>query len=239
MINLSFTVGPVTLTPLIWSLAVAAVLSSYSIWKKLREDYSDEVIFTLTLQAGILSLIFSRLFFILLNFDQFDFSIVSWLTKNVSGNFAVSGAFIGAVIAVNWKISQIKKSSWEVLDSLCLPVQYFLVFGGLGSFLTTFSFPNLLFCLVGVAGIVFYPLLKKKYRSFAWYKSGKTGFLFSLYSLYTFSFLLVLAFFKTDSLYLNRLILLFLILASLSALYIRSEREIGDDIKAIIKRRKK
>jgi hypothetical protein len=239
MLDLSFVIGSITFTPLFWSLLVAGVISSYSIWKRLREDYSDEAIFTLTLQNSFFALVFARLFFVLLNFNQFDFSIVSWLTKNVAENFSLSGAFIGVFLATTWKTNSSKKNSWEVLDCLSLPVMYFFLFGGLGSFLSTWNFLDLSFCLVALLGLFLYPFLRKHYRSFAWYKSGKTGFLFSVYSLYSFIFLLVLAFFKTDILYLNRLILLFLILASLSALYIRSEREIGDDIKAIIKRRKK
>lgn len=238
MINLSFTIGPITLTPLFWSLVMAGIISSFSIWKRLKEDYPEEMIFTMILQAFLSALFFSRLLFVLLNFNQFGFSLSSWLFKDVSENFSLAGAFVGAVLTVNWKTNSLKKNFWEVLDSLSLPFMYFFLLGGLGSFLSFSNWRDLFFCLVAILGLCSYPFLRNNYRSFAWYKSGKTGFLFSVYSFYIFLFLLVLAFFKTDILYLNRLIAILLILASLSVFYIRSERDIKNDIKVIFKRRK-
>jgi len=222
-------------TPLFWFLALAFLVSAYSFWKRLREDYAEELIFGLTLRGGFFALIFARLFFVLCNLNLFEFSVAAWVTAHVGADFNLGGAFVGVVWAVVWQMKKRKKHPWEVLDALSLAVLYFLVLGGVGSFLTNGIYSDLFFSVIGLVGLGFFPFLKKNYRSFSWYKSGKTGFLFALYSVYVFFFLLVLAFFKPDNLYLNRLISLFLVLASLWILYTRSERNLREDARSIFK----
>jgi len=239
MINLNLSVGPIIITPIFWFLAVAFVFSSFSFWRRLREDFKENEIFEMTLLAAGLALILSRAVFIAVNYSAFGFSLVNWLTANVGANFSLPAAFWGAFFAVNWRMKQLSRNRWEVLDCLVLPFLYFLLLGGLGSFLGTGHFLSLAYFTLGLGGILAFPFLKKNYRSFVWYKSGKTGFLFSFYSLWGSLALLVLAFFQTDNLYLNRLLFLILFLFSAYFLYSRSEREIKEDLKGLFKRRKK
>lgn len=238
MIDLSFSLGSITVTPLFWSLLIAFIVSSFSIWRRLKEDFKDSEIFETTLMAVFVALLLSRLLFIIFNFPQFGLSFVNWLALNVGQNFSLAGAFLGAILSVNRKMTLLNKNKWEVLDALVLPFFYFLLLGGIGNFLKTWNLFSLAYVVIGLIGIVSFRFLKKSYRSFGWYKSGKTGFLISIYCLFLSLSLLVLAFFQSDSLYLNRLLLTVLFLFSFGLLYYRSEREIKEDISGLWKRRK-
>lgn len=239
MINLNLSIGPIVITPLFWFLAAAFVLSSFSFWRRLREDFKENEIFEMTLLAAGSALFFSRAVFVVMNFAAFGSSPVNWLTANVGSNFSLPAAFLGAILAVNRRMGELKRNKWEVLDCLVLPFLYFLLLGGLGSFLGTGNFWDLAYFALGLGGILAFPFLRKNYRSFAWYKSGKTGFLITFYSLFLSLILLVLAFFQTDSLYLNRLLLLILFFFSIYFLYSRSERDIKEDLKEIFGKRRK
>jgi len=189
-----------TATPFFGSLGLAAVVSSFSIWRNLREDYDDEEIFKLTFLVLTSSLLFS------------------WF-------FSLSGAFVGMVLAVIFRISKLKRSFWEVLDAFSLPMIYFFLIGGFGWFLTTGNLLDLLYpSFGGAGGFLFFSLMKKKYRSFPWYKSGKTGFLFWVTSFFLSFFLLGLAFCQKKPLYWEEISWALILVVSLLAIYWRSER---------------
>lgn len=215
------------ITPFFWFLIIAGVFSSFSFWRRLKDDFKDSEIFEMTLEAFGLAIVLARLVFILLNFQTFGLSFSNWLALNSGSNFSPVGAFLGAILAINHRMLSVKKNLWEVLDALALPFMYFLLLGGIGYLLTTWNLFNLVYIGLGLVGVGLFPLIRKNYRSLVWYKSGKTGFLFSVYGIYVSLGLLVLAFFRTDSLYLNRLLLVITFCLSLVVLYHRSERSFG------------
>jgi hypothetical protein len=232
--NLSFTVGSITLTPFFWSLVVAVIISSFSIWRRLKEDYPEEVIFSSTLAAALSAFLCSRLLFVLLHLDQFGFSLINWLALPVGENFSLTGAFLGVISMGYWRNWRLKQNPWEFLDALTLPLLYFLTAGGLGAFLTEGQFWSLAYLSLGFLGLLTYPWFKKRYRSFAWYQSGKMGFLISFYSFWIFASLILLAFLKNGRIYSNELVSLGLVLLSLGTLYYRSERDLRKDSKILL-----
>ncbi len=234
MPNLSFNLGSITITPLFWSLALAAILSSFSIWRQLKEDYPEEIIFSSTLAVALAAFLGARLLFVLLNFNQFGFSLVNWLALPIGENFSLTGAFLGAVLLGFWRNWRLKQNPWEFLDALTRPLFYFLFATGLGAFLTEGERWSLAYLALGFFGLLNYPWLKKKYRSFAWYQSGKMGFLISFYSFGIFTLQILLAFLKNGRIYSNELISLGVVLTSLGTLYYRSERDLRKDIKIIL-----
>ncbi len=225
MPNLSFTLGSFAITPFFWSLILAAILASFSFWRRLKEDSPENQIFNRTLFSLGSALFSGWLFFAAGHAGKFGFSLV--------------GAVFGALSAVVWSVKRGKGNLWETLDALTLPFLYFLIFGGLGFFLTRPDWRNLSSCLVGVLGWLVYRPLKKKYRSFGWYKSGKTGFMISFFGSWVSLVFLVLAFFENDRLYLYRLSWLSLILISVIILYYRSERNLKEDLGGLFKKEKK
>jgi len=213
---------------------MAAIVSSFSMWRGLKEDYQEEIIFRLTLAVIAGSLIFSRLLFVLFNLSEFGFSLANWLFLNLKENFSLAGAFIGAFLMTFWQISRLDRNPWEVLDTLALPFFYFFLAGG-GMFLTTGNFLGLAYLAIGLAGILGYPWLKRKYRSLTWYQSGKTGFLISFCSFLIFALLILLAFLENGRIYFDELPLALLMVICLAALYYRSERDLKKDLKSLFK----
>ncbi|HUW24083.1 MAG TPA: hypothetical protein VMW04_00475 [Patescibacteria group bacterium] len=235
--DLSFAIGPIMVTPLFWGLAGATVISSFAIWRYLKEDYPEEIIFGSSLAVGVMALIFSRLFFVLFNLNDFGLSLVNWLTLSVRENFSLVGAFMGAVLIAYWQNARSKRNPWEFLDALTLPIFFFLVAGGGGTFLTTGRYWSLAYLGLGLWGILTFPWLKRKYRSFTWYQSGKTGFLISFSGSWIFALLFLLAFLENGKIYLSNWAWLFSILVCLGILYYRSERDLKKDWGGLFKGR--
>jgi prolipoprotein diacylglyceryltransferase len=231
MINLSFSIGRLVVTPLVLGLALATIFASFSFWRRLREDFKEEEVFNMTLWIMVSAIFFARLFFVLFNFSTYGLYLAEWVSLSFGDNFSLTGAFVGAVLSVVWKLSQKKRNFWEVLDNLVFAWLIFLIPFGLGAWLTRFNYWALGYSLIGTLGALFFLKFKKKYRSFVWYKSGKTGFLFSLVSCLTLCLLAGVAFLKNHQLYLEGLIQLILAAASLGLLYWRSERELREDLR--------
>jgi hypothetical protein len=169
--------------------------------------------------------------------DDFSFTLANWLGMSVGENFSLAGAFIGAVGIIYWQIIRLKQNPWEFLDALVLPFLCFLTAGSGGAFLTDGGPWHLSLLAIGIMSLASYPWFKKKYRSFTWYPSGKTGFLIAFYGLVTFPILILLAFVRNGKVYLNELVLLLLTLVCLGALYYRSERDPQKDFKNLFKGR--
>jgi len=227
--NLSFSIGILRITPLFWSLFLAGIISSFSLWRKLREDCKESIIFNLTLISIFLGLFFGRLSFVIFHFSEFGLSLGNFFTLSLGDNFSLFGVILGIILAVKWMTSGEKGNLWEVLDALVLPFFYFLFLGGLGYFLKNKEWFSLGYAFVGILGTLFFPLIMNKYRSFPWYKSGKIGFLFTFFGLSSSLALFLLAFFKNDSLYLYRFVWLITAIVAGIALYHRSGRDIKED----------
>lgn len=222
MYNLTLTIGQLKVTPFFWSLLLAFIISSFSFWQRLKEDYKEEEIFGLTLFIAVCCLFFSWLSAFLFSSSRFFFPL----------------AFLGAVLAVKLWALRFRVNIWEVFDAMSLPFLYFLFFGGIGSFLKSGYFWDLGYVGVSLLGFVVWEFSRGKYRSYSWYKSGKIGFLFWEVSFIVFLLLSGLAFFKKNALYLEVLILIPMTLLSAGIIYYRAERNLKEDWGNILKWRK-
>lgn len=217
MSELSFNLGEIIVTPFYLGLALAVVFSSFSFWRKLKEDYHEEEIFTLSLLIFVSSLIFSAVFYRFLGFPAL-------------------GAFLGVALSLFVKLKLSKKSVWEGYDALTFSWIYFALFGGLGLFLAIGDYLMLSYAAAGLLGGFWYWFMKKKYRSFGWYKSGKLGFLFWAESAFFSLFFSGLAFLRNNTLYCYEgFVWLVLFFACFVVIYIRSERSAKEDLKRILK----
>lgn len=233
MPNLSFTIGSLTVTPIFWGFVLAVFFSSFSIWRKLRDDCKEEEVLGITLISLIVSALLSRLFFILLNISFFD-SSSTWLSSH-GVNFSVFGAFWGTVVSLLYLSSKLKKNVWELFDSFSLTIVYFLFFIGLGLATKTLKIENLSLVVLGIGGWIFFSFWRKKYRSWSFYKSGKIGFLFWANSVYLFFSILLLALLKKDGLYWEKLGWVLSLIFSLVVIYNRSGRNLKEDLSFIKK----
>lgn len=219
MPNLTLTVGQLKITPLFWSLFLAGILSSFSLWRKLKEDFKEEEIFTLTLL--VLAACFLCSWLLIQSGDKRLFTL----------NFFLFSCFwVNAGVIKLWASGK-KKNVWEVYDGFVMPFFYFLFLAGLGAFFKNGDFRNLGYCFVGFIVYLVNVYSRRRYRSFSWYKSGKTGFLFWEASLSAFLLLTVLAFLRKTGLYWEGSILAGTALVCFGLLYYRSERNLLEDLK--------
>ena len=97
MSDLSLTLGQLKITPLFWSLGLAFVVSSFSIWRVLtKEGYKDEDIFATNLLMLLSSIAFGRLSLIFAGAPEI-------------------GCFWGAVVIMFWRLKAMGKNIWEGL----------------------------------------------------------------------------------------------------------------------------
>ena len=130
----------------------------YIFWKKLREDYSSELIFTLSFTTTGTWLLIKTLTFRFLNPWWF------WVS------------LIAAFLVLNLFSRKLKMNRFETFNAGVLA---FLSYWGLYllsdavSTESIFSFAHSFF----VFGIVFlYIFFDTRYKNFSWYKSGRVGF---------------------------------------------------------------
>lgn len=209
----------IELTPFWGGIFLAIISSSFLLWRRLKEDYPQEKIFQLTLLIAGLS------------------SLLAFAAKTVL-KVGIFGAFGGAILgAVLWTKKE-KLNTWEVLDALSLGLVLFFLFGGGSLFLTNWNYFNLGFAGVGIGGLLVFLFVRKRYRSFSWYKSGKTGFIFWAVSFFVFLLLFILDFFSGRALYLRKVLSLIIVAFSAGIIYYRSERKLRQDVGFLAKRRK-
>lgn len=215
MPDLTPAIGQLRITPLFWCVLPALVFSSFSFWRKLKEDYKEEAVFALNLLLLAGAGVFYALSFFLLRNKGFSFPVT----------------FAGVVLILKMWSLKTKSNVWEIFDALALSFIYFLFFVGVGYFASTGSYWDLKYIGAALVSWTVYEFSKNKYRSFSWYKSGKTGFLFWEASFVVFLVLSVLAFADTDALYLESVILVLMAIASARFIYYRAERSLKDDLK--------
>lgn len=144
-------------------------LFSFVLWRNLREDYSDEQIFYLTLGfffgGGLGGLVAGK-------FLPPDF----WFWGFIAG-FLALGVYV---------VLKLKIKFFDAVDSVVISTLWFLMLFYLsrllrgsfpGGFLldTSFVLASIEFFISGISIVLFYIFIVS-YRSFSWYISGKIGF---------------------------------------------------------------
>lgn len=144
-------------------LIVAGIFSfAFVLWRKLKEDYTTDQIFYLTV-ASLASGVFA------------GFIIFAYFGPN----FSFLGFWIGSAFACAWLIRKLALHFFEVVDGVVGGALWFLtalsgstvIKLGVGDF-----FANVGQFAVSLVSLVSYYLFAARYRSFSWYGSGKIGF---------------------------------------------------------------
>lgn len=158
----------------------AVFIFAFVIWKKLREDYPNELIFSFTL-----ALLASG-------------SSGWWIFQKFATPFAFWGVFVLPVILGLYFVKKFDMRPFEVIDAVSVSWFWFAFFATAGAQLATLQIPPPLAlpgAVIPLVSLIVYGFFTKNYRSFSWYPSGKVGFaglaslalyflLFSVFSLY-------------------------------------------------------
>ena len=138
---------PVSLL-LLATCLVAFLLASFWIWKNLRGEYSDAVIFSTTLLLALVV----------------GLTVLGWRW------WSVGGTLVWSLLTLSWWCRIRHLDFWELADAI-LPAS--TLAGSLIALGTHLDlWPAILLLLVSTVLLV---LIKKYYRRLAWYKSGKLG----------------------------------------------------------------
>lgn len=140
-------------------LNIAGVLFFFFLfWKKLKEDYDSESIFTFAV-------------FIVVGIGIFSFASQKilpqwWFWANCLG--AVLGFILGRL--------KFKFRFFESLEATTIGLLPWLSFIFLQDAISSTNLPSLIAFIVLLLVIAFYAFLDAHYKKFTWYKSGKVGF---------------------------------------------------------------
>jgi hypothetical protein len=179
---------------------IGVVLFVYLTWRNLRENYEEERVVTYSWLALLGFFIGGRITYGLVNFGVWNDSWVSWFSvwdkpgMNYIGGF-LTLVLVGFIFAKvnNWKVIPFLEDG---LINLILLISFLMI----DEFVrASFSLEVGVYVLFLVLMMFLAKFLRKKYRSFVWYKSGKKGFVFLVIVFLSFLIMGILGiFFKTS-----------------------------------------
>lgn len=150
---------------------VAIVGYLYLSWRTLRDNYQEEDIVAFSWVALLLFLVGGRLAYGFWHWGDWVGRGINWLEFWKIGELNILG---GGLLWLSFAILISKDKNWKVwafLENSLVSFWFLLTMFGV-----IIKDWKLVVALGGALGLSF--ILKKKYRSLVWYKSGKKGFLF-------------------------------------------------------------
>jgi len=166
---------------------VAIVGYLYLSWRTLRDNYQEEDIVAFSWVALLLFLVGGRLAYGFWHWGDWVGRGINWLEFWKIGELNILG---GGLLWLCFALLISKDKGWKVwafLENSLVSFWFLLTMFGV-----IIKDWKLVVALGGALGLSF--ILKKKYRSLVWYKSGKKGFLFFWFF---FCFWLILAIIST------------------------------------------
>lgn len=239
MLPVQFGFGPIIFSTFGFFVALAFVVSSFLLWRTLREDYPEEEIITLTILATLFALLGARIFYIFDHFFYFGFNIFKWLFFTRFPGFSLAGGALGAIISLYYYTLKKKWDFWLITDQAIWAALSAFLLGSIGLLLTRqMSFFVLDKDSLFLAGQTLLSLiflfvtffLARNYRKFIWYQSGKPGFVACTITALFFLGYLALDFLVGDSLYWEVGGALTLVSLAIIFLYRRSGRFLKEDL---------
>lgn len=203
--------------------AIAVILFLYLSWKSLRENYKEESLIPFLWGVVLVFLVAGRISYGLVNWGVWNENIMNWLLVWQKPGFDYLGAMLGMVGAIvliskynDWKVmSVLEDMTWESLLMLSLFLSDEFI---RGRFNIKYG-ASLVITVLGLMGALW---VKKKYRSFVWYASGKKGFVFYFTSILIFTLFTGLSFLLKQGVIIKGLYLV-LSLLSFGGLFILGE----------------
>jgi prolipoprotein diacylglyceryltransferase len=223
-------IGPITISPLTLLVPLAFMVASFILWRNLKEDYSEEEIISLTIYLTLVFLLGARLVHIFYHFERFQFSLLKWLLVVHYPGFSFFGGFLACIgLLVFWSKRK-KWDFWQVVEVIIPAWFWVMVLVGSGLYLTSGELIFLGEAFLGFLLLLLARFLKKRYRSFIWYKSGKLGFVSCLSTAFFMMGKLMLEIFSRGSLYWEGILPLSIAVTCLVFLYQRSGRNWREDL---------
>lgn len=219
------------ITPFGILTAIGFVIASFLFWRRLKEDFPEEEIFTLTLWLALGGLLVSRLAYVILHSHLFIQNPPALFFWGKYPGFSLLGAVLGILGTLGYFGKKKDWDIWIALDALVPVCLVIFVLGSFGAYLSNREIFYLTFPILGVSVLLIKKFCLVNYRSFSFYPSGKVGFLGLSSMILFFSLILPLDFYKKSVLSLEAIGFLVIIVVALGFLYQRSGRKIKEDLK--------
>lgn len=230
MLPVLFNLGPLVISPLTLLSPLAFMVASFILWRGLKEDYPEEEIISLTIYLALIFLGGARIVYIITHFEEFQFFPLRWLLPGHYPGFSFFGGFLACL---GWLIFWSKRKAWdfwEIVEVLVFAWFVSVALVGAGLYLISGRLIFLGEALLGLVLLPFSLFLKKKYRTFVWYKSGKLGFVSCVLTSIFMLGKLILEIISRGGLYWEGIFLLGVAIAGVVILYSRSGRSIKEDL---------
>jgi hypothetical protein len=158
---------------------IGIILFAYLTWRNLRDSYEESKIVTYSWVALLGFLIGGRITYGLVNFGVWNDSWLSWFSVWTKPGMDYVGGFLSLML-INFVFSKI--NNWKIIpfnEDILPNSLLFLFFLMFDEFLRSrFDIMVGVYSLFLLLMIFVFNLVKKKYRSLVWYRSGKKGFAF-------------------------------------------------------------
>ncbi len=247
--------GPITISSLGVFTALGFFFGSFLIWKRGKEEnYDEERLMDAVLLSAIGVLVTSRIWYILLHWQEFGSNIVGWFDVVGAPGLSWFGALMGGLLVLKIFSSRQKWNFFKIADFFSFGACLSAIFIAFGLFLDGsaygaptslpwgIAFPGLdqprhpvqlyiFFLFILIFKLLYY--FDKNYRTYQWYKNKRgeaaPGFLLlaflALFSLGRFG----VGFFFEHDLYwmVNQIMALGLSLGSLLVLFLRSGKTVS------------
>jgi len=199
MFPVLFSIGPITIYTFGFLIAVGFFLSSFLLWRRLRElGLDEEKIIDFLLSLSFFALVFARISYILTHPDNFGFVPARWLLLGRFPGLSFWGAILGGILALIWLCRKNRWEVWRVADEVVFGFLPLSVLIQLGCFFDSCSlgiptsmswgmfFPgdlirrqpiSLFGALIFFLIWIFLLRIERHWRTWDWYKSSAEGFI--------------------------------------------------------------
>jgi len=195
----------------------------YLLWRKLREDYPDDEVVSLSWGVILAFLVGGRLAFGLENWGVWNYDLSRWILfwQNPGFNYVIG--YLTMLAGAWWFLRFKKWKIMSVLEDMVTPIFFLFTFFWVDEYIRSgFDFELVKVAPFLVLTMILGWWMKRKYRSFVWYKSGKKGFLFWFVNAAGFSLMIAWSFWAEID-WLWRILAISLSLISVAGLFILGE----------------
>jgi len=174
--------GALIITPFGICFGLALIIYLFMAWKHFHEDYDEEAVIRFSLATLVAFLFGGRMVYGIFHFSQWVDNWLSWFNFWHQGGFSYWGGGASLILTVIIFSRQRNWNVWYFLEGITRPVLTGAVIIAFGLVLTFGEIKYLVHAIIFLTVLLITKLLSG-YRSFTWYPSGKTGFIFLVVSM--------------------------------------------------------
>lgn len=135
MFPVIFSIGTISISSLGVFLALGFLLGIFLVWRLARAwDLDEEKVLDLSLLTFLGGLIFSRVYFVLENFQFFGLSPLKWILITKYPGFSFWGGILGGWLCLQYLTKRFKLDFWQVADIAAVGLLGGLVLADIGCF---------------------------------------------------------------------------------------------------------